>query len=589
MKWALIGHRGVGKTNLLRRLEKYFLNSDCRFFDLDQEIEIQTKKTISEIFKSQGESYFRTVEAQTLKTLASQPSFVVSLGAGFDLEKNKDLLKGILVIWVRRETDKLGRIFVDRPRLDLNLSRLDEYDQRYRAREIQYLKYCDVIFEMPEGLESENDFEKQFFQGQKTLDGFLTVQDVQHIEKLSELFTFSELEFRTDLDGKNSYLQLKDKFSQCSKIMSFRNSEDVNSDPLFTRETSQKLRFDWALELGPPPPWFKPSLANIVSLHSLGDFKNYEGLFHLKYSPLISRFEELQKGFEWQQQDPDHRSFLPRSSDGSWMWFRQFMKDRQKINFLSSGLRSASDQPSIYKWISTIPQSKFAAVLGAPVIHSRSPLEHQKFFHEKNLNFFAISLSQKSFENDFKVLEGLGLVAAAVTSPLKKNALSTATSATPEALQYQSANTLAQLNDSWHCHNTDAEGFLKSLSFEDKTQNFLVWGGGGTLEMLRAALPQAIFLSASTGELRSFSLRLPPNFRQIKWTLVWAAGPSADPPEEFSLNKVIDLNYTEHSRARDIAAIQNVKYVSGLNFFKEQAQLQREYWSGTFKSTEKVK
>ena len=50
MKKVFIGHRGVGKTNLLVRHSKYFL--DIQHFDLDAEIEKLENKTISEIFET---------------------------------------------------------------------------------------------------------------------------------------------------------------------------------------------------------------------------------------------------------------------------------------------------------------------------------------------------------------------------------------------------------------------------------------------------------------------------------------------------------------------------------------------------------
>jgi energy-coupling factor transporter ATP-binding protein EcfA2 len=52
----LIGHRGVGKTSLLRRLEVLFQNSDVVLRDLDSEIEARRQNTIEEIFKTQGEA-----------------------------------------------------------------------------------------------------------------------------------------------------------------------------------------------------------------------------------------------------------------------------------------------------------------------------------------------------------------------------------------------------------------------------------------------------------------------------------------------------------------------------------------------------
>lgn len=64
------------------------------FYDLDQEIEKQEKRTIVQIFEENGEEYFREVENKTLKTFAKEKGVVVSLGGGTILQPcNYELLK----------------------------------------------------------------------------------------------------------------------------------------------------------------------------------------------------------------------------------------------------------------------------------------------------------------------------------------------------------------------------------------------------------------------------------------------------------------------------------------------------------------
>lgn len=52
------------------------------FFDLDQEIEIDEKKKVTEIFEAKGEQYFRNIEAEKLRQLSTIPNVVISLGGG---------------------------------------------------------------------------------------------------------------------------------------------------------------------------------------------------------------------------------------------------------------------------------------------------------------------------------------------------------------------------------------------------------------------------------------------------------------------------------------------------------------------------
>ena len=55
----------------------------CLFFDLDDEIVSKEKRPITEIFKQEGEAYFRLAEQKTLMEVLSKPvSFVLATGGG---------------------------------------------------------------------------------------------------------------------------------------------------------------------------------------------------------------------------------------------------------------------------------------------------------------------------------------------------------------------------------------------------------------------------------------------------------------------------------------------------------------------------
>ena len=61
---VLIGHRGVGKSNLLARLKKYFPELSPCFLDLDCEIEKHVGQSIGQFFLEHGEEKFRHIEQQ---------------------------------------------------------------------------------------------------------------------------------------------------------------------------------------------------------------------------------------------------------------------------------------------------------------------------------------------------------------------------------------------------------------------------------------------------------------------------------------------------------------------------------------------
>jgi shikimate kinase len=70
------------------------------FVDVDALIEARERRKITEIFRTDGESYFRTVEYAIISEVAAQSLVVVSLGGGtITRQENIDLMKrsGLLV------------------------------------------------------------------------------------------------------------------------------------------------------------------------------------------------------------------------------------------------------------------------------------------------------------------------------------------------------------------------------------------------------------------------------------------------------------------------------------------------------------
>ena len=80
MKIVLLGYMASGKSTIGREISKKL---DMKFIDLDDYISKREKRTISEIFKVEGEIYFRRIESLYLgEILNSKDSFILSLGGG---------------------------------------------------------------------------------------------------------------------------------------------------------------------------------------------------------------------------------------------------------------------------------------------------------------------------------------------------------------------------------------------------------------------------------------------------------------------------------------------------------------------------
>ena len=76
---SFIGFMGCGKSSVGRRLSELLC---CPFVDLDQVIEERADRTIPEIFAQDGESVFRQMELDALKSISFPSKMVMALGGG---------------------------------------------------------------------------------------------------------------------------------------------------------------------------------------------------------------------------------------------------------------------------------------------------------------------------------------------------------------------------------------------------------------------------------------------------------------------------------------------------------------------------
>lgn len=160
MKIFLIGFMGTGKTYWGRRLsEKLRLP----FFDLDEQMESNEGKSITQIFAEQGEEYFRLLEKDTLHIISeSHDSFIMATGGGTPCYFNniEFMKKSGTVLWISTPVDTLfERLLKEKDKRPLLKNLTDDQlkgfiIKKFSDRKIYY-EQADIMVE-----EADKDIDK---------------------------------------------------------------------------------------------------------------------------------------------------------------------------------------------------------------------------------------------------------------------------------------------------------------------------------------------------------------------------------------------------------------------------------------------
>ena len=152
---ALVGFMGSGKTAagrlLARRLGRAFL-------DTDEWVERRAGRAVSEIFRTEGEAFFRGLETDALKEIFAGPAGVVCACGGGSMQSaaNRAVVAGrSTVVWLHA-SPAVCRARVDsstRPLLDSRRMTAEAFEALFRTRISCYAEAADIVV----GSETQED------------------------------------------------------------------------------------------------------------------------------------------------------------------------------------------------------------------------------------------------------------------------------------------------------------------------------------------------------------------------------------------------------------------------------------------------
>lgn len=106
MKLVLIGFATAYKSTVAKQLSQKL---NLPLFDVDDTIQSQTGKTITQIFAEQGEDYFRMLESALLLQLSATQNCVISCGGGSVLSQEfSKLCQNATVIWLKVDAQNVA-------------------------------------------------------------------------------------------------------------------------------------------------------------------------------------------------------------------------------------------------------------------------------------------------------------------------------------------------------------------------------------------------------------------------------------------------------------------------------------------------
>ncbi len=147
--------------------------------------------------------------------------------------------------------------------------------------------------------------------------------------------------------------------------------------------------------------------------------------------------------------------------------------------------------------ISLSGNTRVYGLLGDPVTHSLSPLMHNHAFQEYQINsvYVPFHVLPNNLPAAVDGLRALNVAGVNVTIPHKETVLAHLDQVDPTAQLIGAVNTVVNQEGTLHGYNTDASGFMRSVSHEldfvPEGQDIVLLGAGGACRAAAVALASA--------------------------------------------------------------------------------------------------
>ncbi len=255
---------------------------------------------------------------------------------------------------------------------------------------------------------------------------------------------------------------------------------------------------------------------------------------------------------------------------------------------------------------------RLAAVIGAPVRHSLSPVIHRAAFDAAGVDwsYVAFEVPPGQAARALEAMRVLGIAGLSVTMPHKEDVAAAVDRLEPAARALRSVNTVSWVGDSLVGSSTDGAGFVASLAdvgVEVAGARVAVIGAGGAARsvvdaLARSGAPDVTVLNRTPHRARqaaalspSASVGIPSdvhradivvNATSVGMGIDPATAGSSDLPCDPDLlhpgQVVVDLVYHPLETAWLAAARdRGARAVDGLGMLVHQAALQQQSWLGT--------